>query len=290
MFTNQQPLAIANFHHTILRQPNRATVARSRASRVWIALVAAFVIVASPTAWAYSPVVYQQLPDTSSAALAVNDTQPRILADDFPLKQTTQITDLHVYGSFLSDNLPFLGASDVSFSLSLHTDNGLSPSLPVNPPLWQSTTAPSATSLYATSPQAFVDPSPAFLGSDTMIFEYDFNIAPITLGPGIYWLNVEAQPGATVNGVTAIFGWADTSPRSNLGDAAAWGSAALGNYPAVWNSSANNAALPPFNLAFAITGVPVPEPSTLSMAGVGLAALVAQGYRRHRARKAKSQS
>ena len=216
----------------------------------------------------------------------MNDTVPRILADDFPITQTTQVTDLHVFGAFLSDNLPALGASDVNFSLSLHTDNGLSPSLPVNPPIWQSTTAATSTSLFAvTLGEAFFDPVAGFVGSDTTIYEYNFNIAPQTLSPGVYWLNVEAQPGATVNGVTAIFGWDTTTPASNLGDAAAWGSAALG-YPTPWNSSASNAANPPFNLAFAITGNPVPEPSTICLAGTGLALLIGLAYRRKAQRAA----
>ena len=203
-----------------------------------VLLAGATLLCASAAHLQASPIIYQQLPDSSTAAMAVNDTVPRILADDFPLTQTTQITDLHVFGAFLSDNLPAAGASDVTFSLSLHTDNGLSPSLPVNPPLWQSTTLPSNTSSPMPITEAFFDPVAGFVGSDTMVFEYDFNIAPITLGPGTYWLNVEAQPGATVNGVTSIFGWADTPPASNLGDAAAWGSATLGGYPTPWNSSA----------------------------------------------------
>jgi hypothetical protein len=244
-------------------------------------LVAVITVAVAARGSLANPIVYQQLPNASTAAFAVNDTVPRILADDFPITQTTQVTDLHVFGAFLSDNLPALGASDVTFSLSLHTDNGLSPSLPVNPPLWQSTTAPTSTSLVAvTLGEAFYDPVAGFIGSDTTIYEYDFNIAPQTLGPGTYWLNVEAQPGATANGVTAIFGWDTTTPASNLGDAAAWGSAALGGYPTPWNSSAGNAANPPYDLAFAITGNPVPEPSAICLAGTGLALLIGLAYRR----------
>ncbi len=261
--------------------------AKKLATGITAALGAALFVAATAGTALASPIIYQQLPDTSTAALAVNDTDPRILADDFPLTQQTQITDLHVFGAFLSDNLPAAGASDVTFSLSLHTDNGLSPSLPVNPPLWQSTTLPSATSAPMPITEAFYDPVAGFGGSDSMVFEYDFNISPITLGPGTYWLNVEAQPGVTFNGVTSVFGWATTAPASNLGDSAAWGSAALGNYPATWNSSAGgNAANPPFDLAFQITGNPVPEPSTICIAGLGLVAFFILAYRRRRANRA----
>ncbi len=250
----------------------------------WTALLVAFVILgpASPTVRASNPIIYQQLPDTSTAAIAVNATAPRILADDFPLTQTTQVTDLHVFGAFLNDTLPALGASDVTFSLSLHTDNGLSPSLPVNPPLFQLTTLPSAVSAPAAITEAFFDPVAGFVGSDSMVYEYDFNISPLTLGPGTYWLNVEAQPGPTAIGVNSIFGWATTAPASGLGDDAAWGSTPLGGFPTPWNSSAKGNV--PFNLAFAVTGNLVPEPSTVCMAGMGLVALVAVAYRRRRIR------
>jgi hypothetical protein len=244
-----------------------------------VLLVAAALCGVGATGTLASSIIYQQLPDSSTAALAVNDTVPRILADDFPLTQTTQVTDLHVFGAFLSDNLPAAGASDVTFSLSLHTDNGLTPGLPVNPPLWQSTTLPSATSGPASITEAFDDPVAGNMGSDTMVFEYDFNISPVTLGPGTYWLNVEAQPGVTNNGVTAIFGWATTAPASNLGSDAAWGgSTPLGGYPTPWNPSSKSNV--PFNLAFEITGNPVPEPSTVGLAGLGLVALLAIAYRR----------
>ena len=48
-----------------------------------------------------------------------------------------------------------------------------------------------------------------------------------------------------------------------------------------------NAANPPFNLAFQITGNPVPEPSTLAIAGLGLVAFLILAWRRRRARWAQ---
>ncbi len=265
------------------RQASKRSAATSPAvppGSVTLVLLLA-VLCGSATHLQASGIIYQQLPDSSTAAFAVHDSTPRILADDFPITQTTQVTDLHVFAAFLNDDLPALGASDVTFSLSLHSDNGLSPSLPVNPPLWQSTTAPSATSVYAvTLGEGFYDPVAGFVGTDTTIYEYDFNIAPVTLGPGIYWLNVEASPGATANGVTAELGWDRTPPAANLGDFAAWGNATLGGYPTPWNSSAVSNL--PFNLAFEVTGKQVPEPSTLITALLGAFAL-ALALRRRKA-------
>src|SRR5512137_3002215 len=71
---------------------------------------------------------YPQLPDLSPNGLDVKATAPKILADDFLCTQTGPITDVHIWGSWLYDRLPYDPATNQpdptapTFKLSIHAD------------------------------------------------------------------------------------------------------------------------------------------------------------------------
>ncbi len=66
---------------------------------------------------------WEQRPDLSTTGIDVNCTEPSILADDFLCEQPGRLTHIDIWGSWLSDYLPF-GDNPVAvdFILSLHED------------------------------------------------------------------------------------------------------------------------------------------------------------------------
>ncbi len=137
---------------------------------------------------------YPQLPDLTPTGLDVLATRDpqftlpppnpgpawKVLADDFLCTQTGPITDVHIWGSWLNDEV-FTG---VQFKLSIHRDIPASPtggpSMPADPPLWQATLAPSSQRLYSelpagAAPEQFYDPNiNQIIGTDRQIWQYNF--------------------------------------------------------------------------------------------------------------------
>ena len=164
-------------------------------------------------------VKWEQLPDLTQngtdVAVWSNADIPRMLADDFKCTTTGPITDVHLWGSWLQDQIGTL----TKIHLSIHAD------IPANQSqtgysmpgavLWQADFSAGQFTwhLYHESPAGewWWDPYTGELlpQSDHMIWEYDINISATNAftqqgtatNPVIYWLDVsvEAQGG--------IFGW-----------------------------------------------------------------------------------
>jgi hypothetical protein len=238
---------------------------------------------------------YPQLPDLTPTGLDVLATrdpfvtgQPntpwKVLADDFLCTQTGPITDIHIWGSWLNDEV-FTG---VQFKLSIHDNQPPpatgGPSLPIDPPLWQTILAPSSQRLYASlpaggPPEQFYDPNiDQIVGTDRNIWQYNFVDIPnpfIQQVGKIYWLDVQALVPETS---PFVFGWKTTNPQDPrtphfeddavFADTAGFGTPAVTPYrPLVYPEGHPYAGLS-IDLAFVITSVP--EPTSLALLFVAL--------------------
>jgi hypothetical protein len=225
---------------------------------------------------------YPQLPDLTPTGLDVLATfgtplGSKVLADDFMCTQTGPITDIHIWGSWLNDMV----APNAVFHLSIHADipagAGPFPYSTPGPTLWSMDLNPSQQRLYATAPEQFYNPNTGtMLGADTMVYQYNFYI-PQALAfqqqqGTIYWLDVQcmtADPGL-------LFGW-KTSGSPHFMDDAVWGdNLMLGGEPQFWEELIDPTGQSR-DLAFVIT---TPEPSTLTLTALAVAALVI--FRRRR--------
>jgi hypothetical protein len=267
------------------------------------------------------PAKWVQLPDLSLTGMDVYDTrwpqtnptstQFKILADDWRCTSVDPVTDIHIWGSWLNNHLPFGDQpftgdpSAVTFKLSIHEDVPAGVDAPWSHPgaqLWEAVMPASAVRLYAPSPQFPTTPAEQFydpninqiIGTDNQVWQYNFTNLPdpfvqqgTTAQPKIYWLDVQAvSPDPT-----AIFGWKTSLQHFN--DDAVFADTAGFDGPLLPHDG-NPAGLPwtdmhyppghPFagqsiDLSFVITTVP--EPATLSGLLMGAVALLAwrrRGY------------
>jgi hypothetical protein len=188
---------------------------------------------------------YVQMPDPNgmnvNATYIVDTNQPapaqpvfpwqKILADDFLCTQTGPITDIHIWGSWLGDRIPFSTTNpnlqNVAFKLSLHTDVPAGVDAPYShpgPQVWTDTYFPGtyANRFWSNSTELFYEPNTdRIIGQDSEIWQYNFNIDPAkafiqqgtAANPQIYWLDVQAiiQEPAPPPGTTLppdfVFGW-----------------------------------------------------------------------------------
>ena len=191
------------------------------------------------------------------------------LADDFLCMETGPITDVHLWGSFVSDLLPPGGLGSMTITLFLYSDVPAGVNSPHSHPgqlLWQKTFGPGQ----YTAGHAFRqpegewwhDPSTQFWkpGADQNIYQFDFYIdreqAYSQVEGTIYWLGMKYTTSQD-DGFT--FGWKTTYEPWN--DDACWLDTSV--QPAVWREMhyADGhpwAELPDnsLNLAFAISGEP----------------------------------
>lgn len=254
-----------------------------------------------------NPTKWVQLPDRTPTGIDVLDTSRpgvvgKILADDFECKQTGYISDIHIWGSWLYDQLPSNAvgqpdAGNVRFKLSIHDDIPATPtshSRPVNPPLWTKVFGPGDFVVRQDGdpgPELFYNPNTnQYMGTDTQIWQYNFYIDPteafLQVGtpdvPKVYWLDVQAE----VIDQNAVFGWKTSEQHWN--DDAVYGDTVFGGDPDVWNELVYpSTPLPPgyplptqqhpyagnsMDLAFALTTIP--EPSTTAFVAFALIALL----------------
>jgi hypothetical protein len=195
--------------------------------------VLAFLLVCSSARADWNPgdpykMHYPQLPDLTPTGIDVLDTlQPpttgqqwKILADDFKCTETGPISDVHIWGSWLSDQLPQGNPANVQFKLSIHADIPAPPTGGHSMPgteLWEQVFPPGAFTVrpYATSQETFFDPNiNQIIGTDTTVWQYNFQQIPnpfVQQAGTIYWLDVQALvPAGT--GTISTFGWKTTNP------------------------------------------------------------------------------
>jgi hypothetical protein len=179
-----------------------------------------------------------QVPDTSMNGLDVKATDPKILADDFRCTATGPITQIRIWTSWLFDLLP---PQPPCFSLGIWTDIPTNANVLYSRPgtllcNWQFPPGTYTNFLYTNGVQEqFFDPNlPAIIGSDTMIWEYVFDLP--TNNPcwqtngNIYWLSVQADCFDTQ---AFLFGW-KTCPTNWNDDAVFGDSPGFGTPPPFW--------------------------------------------------------
>ena len=166
-----------------------------------------------------------QEPDLSPNGIDVDATweeeMPQILADDFECKEFGPITDIHIWGSWKDDYLPYgYDPMAVIFTLSIHDNIPADPGNPESysmpgPLLWIRDFWPGEfdVNLYAEGPEDWYNPCTGmyFPNNHSLAWKYDFYIdrheaffqEGDPLNPVIYWLDVQASPMDP----EARFGW-----------------------------------------------------------------------------------
>ena len=209
-----------------------------------LALVVAIPVVAD---WdPEDPAKWVQFPDLDITGIDINATEPFILADDFQCQQTGPIIDIHIWGSWLDDHIPWWeDPTAVDFTLSIHEDI---PDPDPNDPatwsmpgevLWYRTFMPGEFMARVWQDQieeGWMDPPDMyFFPADWTCWQYNFFIdeaeAFIQEGtpdyPVVYWLDVQARP----HDPEALFGWKTSLDHWN--DDAVW-AMGMEPYPGPW--------------------------------------------------------
>jgi len=224
---------------------------------------------------------WTQPPDTSAdgydvlASWKLDPVYNKVVADDFRCDQSGPITDIHVWGSWLFDQI----APNTSFHLSIHQDVPAQGQTPSHPGAligsWDFAPGSYTEIFYANVPdgghEMFYNPNNGQnIGTDTKIYQYNFTIPEgqtINQEYGtIYWLDVQANVSGDT---TSLFGW-KTSIQHFQDDAAYGDNQAFGQAPSTWNELviAGNSK----DMAFEITTVPEPHLCAL------MTALVLAGF------------
>ncbi len=180
------------------------------------------------------PAKWVQFPDLDITGIDVNATAPHILADDFLCRQEGPITEIHIWGSWLDDHIPFYEWPEgVMFTLSLHSDipDSLSPtgySMP-GEPLWVKRFLPGefTAQVWASDiDEGWMNPPEEYwFPADHVCWQYNFQIDESEAfwqegtpdHPVVYWLDVQAEP----EDPGAFFGWKTSLDHWN--DDAVWG-------------------------------------------------------------------
>jgi hypothetical protein len=163
-------------------------------------------------------VKYVQQPNLQG--LDVLNSGPWMLADDFICTQSGPISDIHIWGSWLSDSVE---TNSITFTLGIYDDVPVGGNNTNSHPgnlLWQQTFPPGqyAEELFGTGTETFLDPGPpAIIGTDTEAWYYcfyptnPFVQTGTNSAPKIYWLAVYASlPPGNYN-----FGWKTTDTVQN---------------------------------------------------------------------------
>ncbi len=258
--------------------------------RVKSLAVAAAVLAAASAAWAdWEPgqpfkMHFPQLPDIESG-MNVLATFPKFLGDDWQCTQTGPVTDIHIWGSWLDDVV-----LQPAFDVSIWSDDpvgpgGTNPDNQYSMPdklLWGRLFEPGqyVDRPWAQAEEPFFDPNTnEIIGMDFTIWQYNFFIDPTEIPfhqreGEIYWLVVSAMLPPGANG---LFGW--KTSRDHFQDDAVFGDMPVDGAGIVdWHELIDPRTGESLDLAFVIT----PEPATVALVGLGLAALVARRRRKVR--------
>ncbi|MBD3367519.1 MAG: T9SS type A sorting domain-containing protein [Candidatus Eisenbacteria bacterium] len=191
------------------------------------------------------PFKWLQNPDLNWSGIDVNATAPFVLADDWLCTEPGRIDEIHVWGSWLGDVLPFTqDPAAVDFVLSIHADipadaNPDGYSMP-GELLWMQSFPGGSFDVvpYAENiEEGWLDPPDLYtFPADWTCWEYTFAVPPGeafhqtgTPDSGVvYWLDVQAFPQDPV----AFFGWKTSLDHWN--DDAVWGSGDE-PYPGPWD-------------------------------------------------------
>jgi hypothetical protein len=234
----------------------------------------------------FLPLKWTQQPELGSNGVDVNDFVP--LADDFQCTQNGPVTDVHIWGSFLSDIVPKGGPGNMNITLTFYRDipMGSGGFSHPGPPIWTKTFAPGQFSIgpcFATDGEWWHDPAtlpPLWKPTaDMQIWQLDFYIPADSafqqVSNVIYWLGVQYTPVGTDS--TFSFGWKTSYIQWN--DAGCWyDQSVLAWKPLLYGDGHPQAqSITPFNrmnLAFALStedldwgDAPDPAYPTLAVSG-----------------------
>ena len=250
-----------------------------------------------------------QLPDLNTTGMDIlatvqpqSPTQPswKILADDFLCIESGPITDVHIWGSWLFDQLPVgeFGPDPnlVRFKLSFHSDVPVSENNPFSYPgdeLWSVVVEPGefqVSPLVISANEQFYDPNlDQIIGTDTMVYQYNFDRFddPFVQTEGtIYWLDVQAEVLGLPTTQPAVFGWKTRDPLDgHYNDDATFADTDgfAGPLLTEWNELRYPEGHPfegqSIDMAFVLT---VPEPGSIGLAAIGAVGLGCCIWRRRR--------
>jgi hypothetical protein len=217
------------------------------------------------------PAKWVQMPDLMETGIDINATEQFILADDFLCTEEGPITDIHIWGSWLNDFLPFgEDPSAVRFTLSIHEDipDSMSPTGYSTPGdvLWIETFDAGMFDVRVWQSdilEGWMDPPDYYIfPGDQVCWQYNFYPQEpfYQMGtpeqPVVYWLDVQAHPLDE----QAFFGWKTSIDHWN--DDAVWGEG-FEPYMGPWYELIYPPQHPLYpqsiDLAFVITGEDEPD-------------------------------
>jgi hypothetical protein len=225
----------------------------------------------------------------------------KILADDFLCTLSGPITDIHIWGSWLNDQIPIQGPNAALVKLSIHSDipdpDGTGPlySQP-GQELWTRVFAPFTyiARPVGTGPELFFDPNIGqIIGTDNVMWQYNFLLSEreaFRQQQGtIYWLDVQVMPVVPVGTALPLFGWKTSEQHWNddavFADNPTFGAPIPTPFP--WGELRYPTGHPlqgqSIDLAFALTTIPLP--AALPAGGLLLVGMMGAAWVRRRRKK-----
>ncbi len=249
---------------------------RSRAPTIFFLLALPLALPALADWDTVTPAKWVQLPDLGPAGIDI-DCSPLaadfILADDFQCIETGPVTNIHIWGSWYHDLVPYGQAPDsVAFTLSIHADIPASQ----NPDgygmpgdvLWTRDFRPGEFTVRVWTDgleEGWMGPPDLYeFPGDSVCWQINFPIPPgeafIQEGtpglPVVYWLDVKAVPLDP----EVMFGWKTSGMHWN--DGAVFGLGAepfFGPWTVLLYPPAHEQVGQPIDLAFVIASEPEPQ-------------------------------